>query len=468
MPPSDELWRWSATSLAAAIRRGDISSREAVESALQRCAAVNGRVNCVVEPMEKALEAADLADRARARGEPLGPLHGVPVTYKINVDVAGRATTDGVAAFRDRVATEDSSPVLNWKTAGAIGIGRTNVPAFSARYFTDNDLYGRTLNPWCPERTPGGSSGGAAAAVACGVGALGHGNDRAGSVRYPAYACGVFGLRPSFGRVPNVNSSLGELTLFSQLANVQGVLARTVEDLRLGYHALAQPDPRDVWQVPVPLETREPAGPCRVALFTTCADGATVAPEVLGALDRAAELLTAAGYRVEPAQPPHFSQIADLFFSLIRTEEQGSANRNIADLGDSALKRARASTMATARQLDLPGAVDAYRLRAAWLRDWQQFLQTYPLVLMPVSRQLPFPIDLDQQGDDVVREMLAAQAPLLAISVLGLPGLAVPLPRADGVPTGVQIVGGRFREELCLRAGAVIEAACPVDLALAA
>jgi amidase len=184
---TDEFWRWQACDLAQAIRTRRISSREAVMSCLARLAAVNPCINAVVDCLpEEALAAADAADRAVATAEPLRPLHGVPVTIKINVDYAGRATTNGVVAFKDRIAQADSPPVANWRKAGAIIIGRTNVPPFSARFFTDNALYGRTLNPWDAGRTPGGSSGGAAAAVATGIGALAHGNDRAGSIRYPA------------------------------------------------------------------------------------------------------------------------------------------------------------------------------------------------------------------------------------------------------------------------------------------
>jgi len=163
---STELWKWSATDLARAIRDRDISAREATESVLARVGSVNLDVNAIVDPMDdEALAAADRADAAIKRGEVYGPLHGVPVTLKINVDVAGRATTNGVVAFRDRIARDDSPVVANWRKAGAIFVGRTNVPAFSTRYFTDCELHGRTFNPWDRGRTPGGSSGGAAACV---------------------------------------------------------------------------------------------------------------------------------------------------------------------------------------------------------------------------------------------------------------------------------------------------------------
>ena len=231
-----DLWRWRAAELADGIRTGGISSREALASCIRRVEEVNPRVNAVIDLLaEEAFAAADLADKAVRNGQPLGPLHGVPITVKINVDYANRATTNGVVAFKDNIVHDDSAVVANLRKAGAVIFGRTNVPCFSTRLFTDNDLYGRTYNPWDSSRTPGGSSGGAAAAVAVGIGALAHGNDRAGSIRFPAYACGVYGLRPSVGRVAEFNpSSKEERNLTSQLSNTQGPLGRSIADLRLG------------------------------------------------------------------------------------------------------------------------------------------------------------------------------------------------------------------------------------------
>jgi len=192
----EQLWRWQACDLAHAIRTRQISAREAVTSCLDRLEQANPAINAVVDLLaDEALLAADRADKAVAAGEALGPLHGVPVTYKINMDYAGRPTTNGIVAFKDNVAKADNPAIANWRRAGAIGIGRTNVPPFSARFFTANALHGRTLNPWNPRITPGGSTGGGAAAVAAGIGPLAHGSDRAGSIRYPAYACGI--LRPA-------------------------------------------------------------------------------------------------------------------------------------------------------------------------------------------------------------------------------------------------------------------------------
>jgi amidase len=419
---------------------------------------VNPQINAVVDVLhDEALTDSDRADTAALRGETLGPLHGIPVTIKINVDYAGRPTTNGVAAFTGRIASTDSPPVANWRRAGAIIIGRTNVPAFSARFFTDNALYGRTLNPSAPDRTPGGSSGGAAAAVATGIGALAHGNDRAGSIRYPAYACGVFGLRPTVGRVPTFEPSTpAEPTMTTQLTHVQGVLARGTADLRLGLTAIAARDARDPGWVPAPLSEAVSGQPRRVAMYippsSTMVDDAVTA-----ALRTAAKYLDTAGWAVEELVPPHLEEAARLFFSLIRTEEKAGTSMAIEEFGDDALRRARASTMACAVEMDLAGYVRALARRATILREWQLFFERYPLLLMPISYQRPFPIDFDQRGDLAVAEMLAAHQPMLAISTLGLPSLAVPTGLAGGVPIGVQLVAGRFQEELCLSAGAMIE-----------
>jgi amidase len=458
-----ELWRWQACDLAHAIRTRQITSREAVTSCLARLAEINPRVNAVVDLLaDEALAAADAADASAAKGEPLGPLHGVPVTIKINVDYAGRATTNGVAAFRDRVARADSPPVANWRKAGAIIIDRTNVPPFSARFFTANALYGRTLNPWDADRTPGGSSGGAAAAVATGICPLAHGNDRAGSIRYPAYACGVMGLRPTLGRVPTFEPSAPEEpSITTQLTHVQGPLARSIRDLRLGLHTMAERDARDPWWTPAETGGGGATYPMQVAMVARIA-GVDIDPAVSSAIMQAARWLEDAGYRIEEAAPPRFEEAARLFFTLVRSEEKPSTTKAIEQLGDDALRRARASTMAYASELDFEGYVKAFATRAAILRDWMLFFERYPLLLMPVSWQRPFPVDFDQGGDEAVARMLSAHHPMLAVSTLGLPGLSLPTGLADGVPVGVQLVSGRFREEACLVAGEIIEARQPV------
>lgn len=462
-----DLWRWNAVDAAAAIRNRSLSSREIVTSCLARLEAVNPRLNAVVDVMaEEALTAAAAADKAVAANDGLGPLHGVPVTVKINVDFAGRATTNGVEAFKKNIAAADSPVVANLRKAGAVILGRTNTPAFSMRWFTDNDAHGRTLNPWDARVTPGGSSGGAASAVASGIGPIAHGNDQGGSIRYPAYACGVMGLRPSLGRVPAYNpSAAGERPLVLQLTSVQGPLARTIADLRLALAAMAARDWRDPWWVPV-ADVDPARAPRRVALCSAV-PGIPSDPAVVQTVRQAAAWLGEAGYEVDEATPPKFVEAADLWLALTMSESRFYNEKAIERFGDRGIQRKTRGLNAAARTLDLDAFMNALAERATLLREWMGFFERYPLLLLPVSWERPFPIDLDQGGDAAVRRILTAQSPLLATAILGLPGLSVPTGLQDGVPTGVQIVAGRFGESLCLAAGEAIEArvglALPVD-----
>ena len=230
-----ELWQYDATDLARLIRTGQASAREAVDSVLKRLHAVNPTINAVVRVLEpEARAAAETADAARARGHALPPLHGVPVTTKVNVDQAGLPTDNGVVPLKDFIAREDSPVVANLKHAGAIIVGRTNAPAFSMRIFSDNALHGCTHNPRDRSVTPGGSSGGAGAATATGVGAIAHGNDIGGSVRIPAYCNGVVGLRTGFARIPSLNPSAPQgRPIGAVLMAVQGPHTRSVRDARL-------------------------------------------------------------------------------------------------------------------------------------------------------------------------------------------------------------------------------------------
>jgi amidase len=460
--PAAPLWQWSAAELAQGIRTGLISSREATASCLERVAQVNPVLNAVVHVLhDSALAQADAADRAVARGEALGVLHGVPVTTKVNVDQIGCATTNGIVALKDLIATEDSPVVANLKAAGAVLFGRTNTPAFSFRWFTENDLHGRTLNPWSRDHTPGGSSGGASSAVASGMGPIAHGNDIAGSVRYPAYCTGLVGLRPSFGRVPNfLPSATAERPPGMSMMSVQGPLARTVQDVRLALQAMSSGDPRDPWWVPAPLEWPADARPLRVAVSTTMA-GVAVHPEIVAAIERAAAWLSDAGYAVERVEPPDMAAAAALWPLIADTESRATMGPLVERLGDEGIQRAYAGMTRHTPVLDTEAYFMALARRSTLIRHWNLFMQNYPLVLGPLSAEPPFAWGLDVESFAGMDRIIAAQAPQFAVPVLGLPAVCAPMGRVNGLPVGVQLIGPRFREDLLLDAAHVLEARQP-------
>lgn len=459
---ADDIWRWDAVRTARAVAGRDISAREAVTSCVERMHAVNPALNAVTLDLSaEALAGADALDAAIARGEAVGPLAGVSVTVKQNVDQTGCPTNNGVAGFQKIVATEDSPVVANWKNAGALIIGRSNCPAFSLRWNTDNALFGQTWNPWSRAHTPGGSSGGASAAVAAGVGALAHGNDLGGSIRYPAYACGIVGLRPSFGRVPAWNpSGTAERPMANQLMSVQGPLARTVADARLGLAAMAGRDARDPWWVGMPLEGPPAAGPVRVAVITDPAElgGCAQHPAVLSAVAQAAAWLSEAGYLVEQVRTPGFTEPAALWASLLNNEIRALLMQTIDAEGDAGIRTAAHYMVDREPVLDAPGYMRAIAERTRLVRAWFLFLERYPLVLSPVSAEPPFAHGFDTSSQARMLEVLAAQTPQVAVPLLGLPAVSVPTGVADGLPMGVQIMGARFREDSCLAAAGVIEA----------
>jgi len=458
-----QLWQWDAADLAQAIRTRAIASREAVATALDRLEAVNPRINAVVETLaDQALAAATAADEQVRRGLPIGPLHGVPVTVKVNTDQRGCATTNGVVAFRDVIAPDDAPVVANLRKAGAVIIGRTNTPAFSWRWFTDNELHGATLNPWNSGITPGGSSGGAAAALAAGIGAVAHGNDIGGSIRYPAYACGLPGIRPSFGRVPSFNpSAREERPITAQIMSVQGPLARCVRDLRLGLAAMAEFDPRDPWWVPAPLQGPPPKRPIRIA-FSTDPGGLGVNPHVAAAVKQAATWLAEAGYAIEEKEPPDFMEAVETWSTILGTETRIGMLPLIEKYGDKAVQHMGRYFDRRTPSLDLPGWAKALARRLTLLRAWMLFFEEYPLVLMPVSCEPPFPAGYDQGDDDTLERLVTAQRPQYPPACLGLPGMSVPTGIVDGLPMGVQLIAGRFREDLCLDAAEIIEARAPM------
>ena len=462
---TDELWKWDAVAMAEGIRTRAISSREAATASIERMRAVNPLLNAVTCDLSaQALFAADRADAAVARGDLLGSLHGVPVTIKENIDQEGCATVNGVAAYKEIIATADSPVVANWKKAGAVIIGRTNTPAFSMRLDTVNDYRGRTYSPWSRTHTPGGSSGGASSSVAAGITPLAHGNDIAGSVRYPAYCTGLVGLRPSFGRVPAYNATTkSERVISAQLLSVQGVLARTVRDVRLGFHAMAAADPRDPWWVPVPLEGASWPTPIRVAVVTDATDlaGATPSAPVAAALAQAARALADAGYEIVADRTPGFTAAFELWFEMHIPEYRRFLQADFERDGDDGVRRAMQLMQQNIPDRGVDAHLKALAGRTRLIRDWNAFLERTPLVLAPVCTEPPYVHGFDIESAARTMQVWRQSATLMAVPVLGLPGMAVPTGVVDGLPVGVQLIGPRFREDLCLGAAAAIEARVP-------
>ena len=458
-----DLWRLSATDLAHRIRTRAVSAREAAEASLARLDAVNPAVNAVVAHRPEAVLAeADAIDRLVAQGHDPGVLAGVPVTVKVIADMAGYATTNGLLAQRDHIARTDSPVVDNLRRAGAVILGRTNTPAFSVRWFTSNALHGRTRNPWDGALTPGGSSGGAAAGVAAGIGHLGHATDIAGSIRYPAYACGVHGLRPTIGRVATWNASAPERGIGGQLMAVSGPIARTIADVRAGLVAMAAPDPRDPWWVPAPIDG--PPAPRRATLCLR-PGGLRIVPEVEAALLDAARRLEAAGWAVDTIEEvPSLHEATELQIQLWLGDGYQAmldAAEREGDAGALACIRPWAGTVAA---LPPDALARALTRRLTLTREWSMFLDRHPVLLLPVSAELPFADDLDIT--DFPR-VWAAQLTQTGLPLMGLPGLVVSTGLVGRTPVGVQLVAGRYREDLLLSAGADIEAAgvppTPID-----
>jgi amidase len=461
-----DLWRLSAADLAALIRAKKVSAKEAATAALARLDAVNPAINAVVDhrPQDVLAQAAAI-DAAIARNEGVGPLAGVPVTVKVNIDQEGFATTNGLKLQREVIAKTNSPVIDNLRRAGAVILGRTNCPAFSYRWFTTNLIHGDTKNPRDPNITPGGSSGGAGAAVAAGIGQIAHGTDIAGSIRYPAYACGVHGLRPTMGRIAAFNASLPERTIGPQISAVSGPLARTIGDLRIALAAMSQQDARDPWWVPAPLQG-EPR-PKRAAMCLR-PDGLEIADEVRAAVADAAKRLERAGWVVEEIDnTPPLREAAELQTKLWLGDGYESQLVTAEREGDPGALACLRGNRAKIYPFDAAAFSTTLVRRATLIREWQLLFETYSVLLMPVSGELPFPDGLDLRDDASFARVWRAQMPQIGIPFMGLPGLTVSTGLVGRIPVGVQVVSGRYREDLCLLAGEAIEAggtpATPVD-----
>ncbi|WP_228990195.1 amidase [Streptomyces sp. DH8] len=456
----DVLWKMPAAAQAEAVRTAEVSAVELVDSHLERIAEVNPRVNAVTQLLaEGARAAAARTDRRRAAGEALGPLAGVPFTVKESTPVEGVPTTFGVERFRDLVAPADAPPVARLRAAGAIPIGHSNIPTLIlAGMHTRSELFGDTVNPWDGSRTPGGSSGGDAVAVATGMAPLGLGNDSGGSVRVPAQFCGVAGLKPSTGRFPADHRVLGpdDPGPASQMLVTDGPLARSVGDLRLAYEVLAGTDPRDPRAVPAPAYGEPLPGRVKVAVVAD-PGGHGVHPAVRGAVATAADALRDAGYDVrEVPDVPRLDEALEAYGRITVTEFAPTwpvVRGLLGKGGDRYIRMAMEETPPAS-------AEELMKLMGVWMnirRSWAGFLDAYPLLLGPVFTEPPVEPGLESR-DRAGRDRVGAGMRLCTVtSFVGVPGVAVPTGVVDGLPCGVQVVGRAFREDLCLEAAQAIE-----------
>jgi len=456
----NDLWALSAVELSALFKNKDVSAVEITQSALARLDDINPALNAVVQHMpEEALQAAKALDERLAKGEDVGPLAAVPVTTKVNVDQEGFATTNGLQLQKDLIAKQDNPVVNNLRNADAILIGRTNTPAFSLRWFTRNSQHGSTYNPHNRDLTPGGSSGGAASATAAGIGTIGHGTDIAGSVRYPAYACGIHGLRPSLGRVPATNLSAPDRHIGGQLMAVSGPLARTIADVKLGYEAMASGSDIDPWWTPVPFTL--PKQKKTVALCTN-PNGMKVENIVKTTLQDAAKKLSNAGWTIEEVDCPDLHEPARLQAVLWLAEFRRGAAAAVEQENDPDAQFVYSQMIRRCPAPDLNDVLDCLQMRVSYMRTWQKFFAKHSVLLCPISAEAPFPNNLDVQSPESFDRVFDAQLLQIAPPFMGLPGMNVATGiGANNTPMGVQLIGGKYREDTLLSAAADIEAQGP-------
>jgi amidase len=447
-----DLHTLTISDMRALVRSRKISRRDLVRAHLDRAATVNGAVNAFVElRAEAALAEAAAADANPDTREAL-LLDGIPISIKDHFDVEGMLHTEGVKTMAQRRSPHDEVAVKRLRQAGAIVIGKCNQPDFQIRWNTISDLYGATRNPRNLSATAGGSSGGDAAAVAAGMVPLGLGADYGGSIRVPASFCGIYGLRPSAGRIPAVPALApfdGPPTL--DLMCSTGLFTRSVEDLRTAYKVLAGPDPRDPATVPVALDDA-PSGkrPPRIAMMTR-ETGAILTDEIAGRLERTATSLRAAGYEVVEAGIPQARRAPEVWAELVGTELVQVAMPFWApQLGASGRQHIEMMFGIFSLGSDVNRYVRSFIERRSIVRETAAWMEDYPLVLAPVAGMPAPPLEFDHFLDrENTIELFDKMRNVMWVNLLSLPAIAL--------PNGIQIVARRFHEHEAFAAAALVE-----------
>lgn len=451
--------------MVAAVREGRISARALLELHLERIAERNPEVNAIVSlDVDRARAGADAADRHREAGGPLGPLHGLPFAPKDTHATAGWRTTYGSPLFAEHVPDADEILVERVRRAGVVVVGKTNVPEFAAGSHTFNRVFGTTRNPHDPSRSAGGSSGGAAAALASGMVPLADGSDMGGSLRNPASFCGVVGLRPSLGRVP-------EWPLYNQweTTSTGGPMARDVADLALLLGVLAGPDPRaphalgdpgEVFAAPLPEGTDALRG-LRVALSVDLGGAFAVDREVAAVVEDAGALLSRSGADVRAAHPD-LREADDTFRTLRAWHLHAKLGPLLARHPDG-LKASLADNIRLGEHLTGADVARAYTQRTALSERMRLFFADHDVLVLPVSQVPPFPAEQEFPTEVDGRPMagyLDWMRSAYLITVTGCPAIAIPAGRtADGLPVGVQVVAPHGADRRLLEVAAALESA---------
>jgi amidase len=461
---SDELWSRSATELAAAIRRREVSCVEVMQAHLTRIEAVNPLLNAIVTlDAELGLRAAAAADAALGRDEPPGLLHGLPIAIKDLEDTAGMRTTYGSPIYRDHIPAADTLMVARLRRAGAIVMGKTNTPEFGAGSQTFNRVFGATRNPYDRARTPGGSSGGAAAAVASGMLPFADGSDVGASIRNPASFCNVVGLRTAPGRVPAVPSASAWNPM-----GVLGPLARSVEDAALLLRAMAGPDPR----APLSLEDRPEAlvlgagvdpRTVRIGWSRNLGD-LPVEPAVTAVLEDHRGALEALGCAVEDVEPDLTA--ADDAFEVLRAVGYAQAFGALLETDGGRLKDTIRWNTRVGLALTGADVARALGLQTEMYERMRALLERYDALALPVSQVAPFAVEQEWVTEIAGAPMgsyLEWMRSCSRITVTAHPALSLPAGfTPEGLPVGVQLVGRQRGELGLLRVAAAIERATGV------
>ncbi|MBJ65579.1 MAG: indole acetimide hydrolase [Rhodobiaceae bacterium] len=456
----DLLCKKSASDLANLISKKEVSSKEVVEAHLNRISEVNPHINAITIILkESSLEAANAADNASDEDrERL--FHGVPFTVKENIDLIGTPTTQGLPILAEAMPPNNAPIVDRMIKAGAIPIARTNLPELGLRLDTDNPLRGRTKNPWNPNLTPGGSSGGEAAALATGMTPFGLGNDIGGSVRNPAYCCGVASLKPSIGRIPFVSSIEPKDIGVSRSFVSDGPMARSVSDLKTGLSILSGRHISDPDSVDIPLSGPLPEK-FKAAIVKNI-PGFDIPKATEIELERAKEILSDKGWIVEEVEAPELERVFEIWASILspgifQVVPPEVFKKETADY----LERAGEQFVDNIVPLE-EALIERQRLR----RLWSEFLTEYSVCIGPTWTNLPWPIDTDLDPDTGIDTLKKSFAFIVPGNCLGFPSIALPTGVSDGLPTGIQIYSELYREDLCFLAAEIIEkeSTCPTPI----